>query len=242
MWRSMNSQERQDMLNKRVHWLQHVSFEGLGYFSSIFEALSFNVTVTKLYEGESLPETRDIDMLVVMGGPMNIYDIVTYPWLIEEKRFIAAVIAENKPVLGVCLGAQLIADVLGAQITPNPHKEIGWWDVQTYHNIDERLSHVFPLSFKTFHWHGDTFALPEGAVNLQYSQGCTNQSFIYKDNVIGLQYHIEMLPETIDALCLHCHDELEDQPYIQTAQQMQSHLPLENHLIASKLITYLLEV
>jgi len=113
-----------------LHYLQHVSFEGLGTIQSWADRNAHSVSVTRFYENEHLPSPECVDMLVIMGGPMGIYDYTEYPWLHEEKEFIRQAIAAGKPVLGVCLGAQLIADVCGARVFPGKQKEIGWFPLK----------------------------------------------------------------------------------------------------------------
>lgn len=229
------------MRSQRIHWLQHVPFEGLGYFASLCDAMAIELSVTRLYENEVCPLVADFDLLIVMGGPMNIDDHLTYPWLIHEKVFIRQVIDANKAVLGICLGAQLIASVLGAKVTPNDQKEIGWWPVQTEPKLSNELNSIFPSTFVPFHWHGDTFELAEHCIKLQSSQACANQSFLFKDNVIGLQYHIEMMPDAIESLCLHCADELIEAPFIQLSEAMMSYDDGQTRIIAFNLLQYLLK-
>jgi GMP synthase-like glutamine amidotransferase len=112
----------------RLHWLQHVPFEGLGYIKDWAEEQGFDITCTRLYEGEELPKMDEFDWLIVMGGPMGIFDYNDHPWLTDEKEFIELAIDEEKTVIGICLGAQLIATALGAEVKNNPVKEIGWYD------------------------------------------------------------------------------------------------------------------
>src|SRR5262249_47695751 len=138
-------------------------------------------------------QLQEIDLVVVLGGPMNIYEEDKFPWLIAEKKFIRQAIEEKLAVLGLCLGSQLIADVLGAKIYPNDEKEIGWFPVEvTEAALKHRLFSHWPNFFTPFHWHGDTFDLPEGAIHLARSQACRNQAFLYQDRVVGLQFHLEI--------------------------------------------------
>uniref|UniRef100_UPI0035623CEA type 1 glutamine amidotransferase n=1 Tax=Pontiella sp. TaxID=2837462 RepID=UPI0035623CEA len=108
-----------------LHWLQHVPFEGLGTIEQWAADHGAEITCTRLYAGDALPDLNSFDRLVVMGGPMGIHDHGEHPWLVEEKRFIKQAIDANKTVVGICLGAQLMADALGAEVYPGPHKEIG---------------------------------------------------------------------------------------------------------------------
>src|SRR5690606_3581623 len=117
----------------RAHYLQHVPFEGLGSIEPWLRARGFSVTATRFFEDPALPDPRGIDLLVVMGGPMSVNDDASLPWLVDEKRFVRAAIDANIPVLGICLGAQLIASAMGARVQPGREKELGWFPVQAVH-------------------------------------------------------------------------------------------------------------
>jgi GMP synthase (glutamine-hydrolysing) len=158
-----------------------------------------------------------------MGGPMGIYDEAEHPWLIAEKKFIEQAVAAGKIVLGICLGAQLIADVLGAGVYRNRHREIGWFDVQRTSEAEDTVTgRAMPAQFEAFHWHGDTFDLPEGARLLAESAACKNQGFIFNDRVLALQFHLETIRESAVALIENCGDELDGSQYVQSAEQMLS--------------------
>lgn len=194
-----------------IHWIQHVDFEGLGCMGPWLDENGHIVSCTRCWAGESLPESSAVDGLIVMGGPMGIGDEVRYPWLTAEKEFIKAMIDQGKPVLGICLGAQLIADVLGATVRPGKHREIG------FHSLAGDGS-LFPETFTAFHWHGDTFGVPDGAVHLAASDACANQAFIYNDHVLALQFHLETTSESLRILYANCADEVIDGPYIQSLE------------------------
>ena len=151
----------------KLHYLQHEPVEDLANIEPWARARGFTITGTRLYDGESLPETLDgIDWLVIMGGAMNIYQHDAHPWLVDEKKFIRSAIDANKVVVGVCLGAQLIADVLGAPVTKNNHTEIGWFPVSlTDEGKKSPLFNGIPDTFISFHWHGDIFAIPDGEIH-----------------------------------------------------------------------------
>lgn len=176
----------------RVHWLQHAEHEGLGSIGPWLARQGHRVTGTRLHRGEALPPAGAVDWLIVMGGPMNIYQHERHPWLVAEKSFINDVCVKNKKILGVCLGAQLLADVLGARITKNAWTEIGWFDIiLTKEGCKSSLLQDFPATFEAFHWHGDTFSLPEGTLNLMKSDACVNQAFA-SGPWVGLQFHLEV--------------------------------------------------
>jgi GMP synthase (glutamine-hydrolysing) len=177
--------------------------------------------VTRFYRGERLPPVQNLDLLLVLGGPMNIYEELRYPWLADEKRFIERVIAAGRRVLGICLGAQLVADVLGAKVYPNVDQEIGWFPVETTEAASTSgLFTAFPRQLDVFHWHGDTFDIPSGAVHLARSAGCANQAFVYDERVVGLQFHLETTPASANQIIVHGADELVAGRYIQTPQTM----------------------
>jgi GMP synthase-like glutamine amidotransferase len=164
----------------RLHSLEHEPFEGLANIEVWAKNRGHSISRTLLFNNEELPDIDDFDWLVIMGGSMNIYEEEKYPWLREEKNFIAEAIAGKKIVLGICLGSQLIADVLGGNVSKNKYKEIGWFPVSL--TADAKNSPVFstlPRKFAAFHWHGDTFKIPPGAVRIAESEGCANQAFEY---------------------------------------------------------------
>lgn len=176
---------------------------------------------SKLFAGEGLPDPGDIDWLVVMGGPMNVYEDEVHPWLPAEKRFIDRTLGDGAVVLGVCLGAQLLADVLGARVTRNEVPEIGWYPVTL--TAEGQASPAFgrlPAEFTALHWHGDTFALPDGAVHLAESAACEGQAFAWGERVFGVQFHLECTPTGLADLVAEAGDELVPGPWIQTADEI----------------------
>lgn len=211
------------METMRIHYLQHVPFEGPAAVERWAESHGYPLTATRFFEDGVLPQMNDFDRLVVMGGPMNIYEEDRYPWLAREKRFIGEAVAAGKTVIGICLGAQLIADVLGARVHRNPDKEIGWFPVEW--TEPARRCGVFgflPERLNAFHWHGDTFDIPAGALHLARSEACENQAFLYDGRVLGLQFHLESTPESVRLLTENCRDELVPAPYIQNEGEILS--------------------
>ncbi len=208
----------------RIHSLEHEPFEGLANIEIWAKKRGHTISRTLLFNNEELPEMNDFDWLIIMGGSMNIYEEEKYPWLREEKNFIAEAIAGKKIVLGVCLGSQLIADVLGGRVSKNKYKEIGWFHVSL--TTDAKNSPVFskfPDRFTAFHWHGDTFKIPPGAVRIAESEACANQAFEY-GRVIGLQFHIEYSVDSINLMLQSCADEIVDGKYIQAADEIALHI------------------
>jgi GMP synthase (glutamine-hydrolysing) len=205
----------------RLHSFEHVPFEDLAQIGLWGKDQGYFLTRTRFYLNNSLPSLSEIDWLVVMGGPMNRYEEDRYPWLSREKAFIADAIAHGKLVLGICLGAQLIADVLGGPVSQNQFKEIGWLPVfLTTNAVNSPLFQNLPAEFIAFHWHGDTFQIPPGALATASTTGCANQAFAYQEKVVGLQFHLESTPVSVQKLIDNCGDELVAGPYIQTPAEM----------------------
>jgi len=180
------------------------------------------LSATRFFENSDLtdiqfPDMQAIDWLIIMGGPMNIYEHDKYPWLKSEKEYTRAAIDAGKTVIGICLGAQLIADVLGARVYPGAHKEIGWLPVElTKEAAHSDIFGFLPEQLTCFHWHGDTFDLPDGAVHLAKSEGCKNQAFIYYNRVIALQFHLESTSESVADIISHCQSEIVPGRFIQS--------------------------
>ncbi len=205
----------------RIHWLQHVPFEGLGSIESWVRKKGHRLTGTRLWNAESLPQVADLDWLIVMGGPMSVADEALFPWLVPEKRFIQDCLAAGKRVLGICLGAQLVAEVLGAKVAPNPGPEIGWFPVR-FDAVACAAEgwQMLPETLTVFHWHGDRFEIPEGATLLGQSAACDHQAFCRGRQVLGLQFHLETTEEGAAALIEHCGEELAEGAFIQRPEQM----------------------
>lgn len=209
----------------KVHYLQHEPFEGLGYIENWLTKNNHTISSTRFYDpGYRLPEAEDIDTLIVMGGSMGVYDEDRFPWLKEEKAFIRHCIQSGKTVLGICLGAQLIADCLGAKVDKAAHKEIGWFPVMPAEGSKHLawFHELFKNNPTVFHWHGDRFGIPDGGLNLLSSDANTNQAFYYNGNVIGLQFHLEVTEETIGLMLENCTGELCESLYIQTKEQIKA--------------------
>jgi len=205
----------------RAHCFQHVPFEGPGSIGTWLDDGGHRITATRFFERADFPDPDMVDLLVVMGGPMSVNDGDRFPWLAPEKRFIQKLIATGKPVLGICLGAQLIASALGAAVRTNRCREIGWFPVQGVRRDDSEVF-PFPATVKVFHWHGETFDLPAGAVPLARSEGCVNQAFQVGRRVIGLQFHLETTPDLVRGLVSHCREELIPGEYVQTEEDILS--------------------
>jgi len=203
----------------KVHCLQHAEHEGLGSIAPWLAARGVPVTMTRLQRGEPLPPVDEVEWLVVLGGPMNVDDHAQFPWLAAEARFIAQAIAAKKAVLGICLGAQLIARALGAAVTKNPHPELGWHPVHLLRGADQHpLLQGFPEVFTPFHWHGDTYALPPDAKGLMRSEACAQQAFAVHDLVLGIQFHLEVT--AADARNWFATEQPPPAQYVQTPEEV----------------------
>ena len=224
----------------QAHYFQHVPFEGLGSMEPWLIERGYSIGRTRLFAGDPLPDLNSLDLLIVMGGPMSVNDEATLPWLVDEMAFIRQAIEAGIPVLGVCLGAQLIAKCMGGTISTNPEREIGWFRCEGISHGDEAFD--FPESFEAFHWHGETFSLPDGAIHLARSEACEHQAFQLGERIIGLQFHLETTPDSSSALIEHCADELIDAPFVQSADNMhavsEERYSALNHLMA-QILDYL---
>jgi GMP synthase (glutamine-hydrolysing) len=182
----------------KVLVMMHVESEGPGTLGAFFQSISADIRTVRLYGGDILPAgPDDVDAIVSMGGPMNVYEEDKYPFLLDETNFLRGAIHAGKPVIGICLGAQMIAKALGAQVTKSPVKEVGWGKVTL--SDDGRSDALFqglPETLDVLQWHEDMFQIPEGGKLLAYSEGCPHQAFRYR-NALGLQFHLEVTAEIL---------------------------------------------
>ena len=221
----------------RIHYFQHVPFEGLGSIEPWARAHGHTLSATRLFTDDPLPTLDSFDWLIVMGGPMGVYEGARYPWLYGEVATIKAAIARGKRVLGVCLGAQLIATALAAAVYPAAEREIGWWPIEK--TAADGLLAALPEGATVFHWHGDTFDLPAGAEHLARSAGCANQAFSYGRRVLALQFHCEVTIDGMEQMLVEGGGELiEGRPFIQSAATIRaggSQVPTNNAAMAALL-------
>jgi len=175
----------------RVLVVMHVENEGPGVFGELLLAAGAEVRVVRLHLGEVLPEPRETDAVLTMGGPMNVYEEQRYPFLREETRFLREAAEHNLPVLGICLGAQMIAKAGGAAVTKNHVEEVGWSLVSlTGEGLADPLFRGLPALLPVFQWHGDTFGIPEGGALLATGENCRHQALRFRRSY-GLQFHLE---------------------------------------------------
>lgn len=205
----------------RIQWFQHVPFEGLGSISDWAVTRGHQLAVTRFWADDRLPSLDDFELAIVMGGPMNIYEHERFPWLAPEKVWLRSAVETGRPVLGICLGAQLLADVLGGVVRRNREREIGWFPVrQTPEAGSCRAFAGLPAEFDAFHWHGDTFDLPPGAVALAQSDACVGQAFSWRERVVGLQFHLETTPDSAAALVEHGREDLAPGRFVQSERDI----------------------
>ncbi len=205
----------------KIFYIQHVPFEGPAALEDWAKLCGHELVGCKIYEDAPLLDPSDYDLLVILGGPMGVYDEDKHPWLKKEKEYIKEVISSGKVALGICLGAQLLANVLGAKVKKNIVREIGWFPVSlTPIGWNDPIFKNLPATFDAFHWHGDTFEIPKDAYHIASSHACPNQAFIWDGRVIGLQFHIETKPESVKLLLENCADEIEDSEYCQKPNEL----------------------
>jgi len=190
----------------RIHCLTHVPFEGPGRISSWAASRKYELEVIRADLCDALPEVSAIQMLVVMGGPMSVNDDLS--WLRREAALVEACLKLEKPVLGVCLGAQLLAKVLGARVYPSGLKEIGWWPVTNISPAGESVP-ILPAKLTPLHWHGETFDLPSGALRLARSEPIANQAFVINGKAVGVQFHLEATPASVEAIVAGAREDID---------------------------------
>jgi GMP synthase-like glutamine amidotransferase len=185
----------------RVHYLQHVPYEPPAAIADWAHERGHEVTGTHCFDGEDLPTPDDYDLLVVMGGPMGVHDVDEHPWLAPERELIVDTLDADIPVLGVCLGAQQVAAALGADVYSHDEREVGWFPVETTAAASHAPLAPLTPEFPAFHWHGDTYDIPEGGTLLARTPVCRNQAFSAADGLaLGLQFHLEATRESVGAL------------------------------------------
>jgi GMP synthase-like glutamine amidotransferase len=220
----------------KIHVLQHEPFEGPGLLADWANEKGHTLNITEVYNNDPLPAIDSLDWLVIMGGGMSVNDEDFLTWLKPEKQFVKAAIDADKIVVGFCLGSQMIANVLGKKVYENKLKEIGWYPIKLATQGDD-------LQFLTrewngqvfFHWHGETFDLPDNAKHLAYTTGCTNQAFSIGNRIFGLQFHPETSYQTLLQMVQAGAEELIEDKYVMQADEI---LALHNYIKATKPLFY----
>ena len=201
----------------RLHLLHHDVVDTSGTnISRWAENKGYAIEHTYLCNNEALPAMEAFDWLIVMGGSQHAWEEDIYPWLSAEKKFIAQALEDKKIILGICFGAQLLAETLGAEVFINPHNEIGWHEVTL--TPEGQRSYLFqnvPEQFITFHWHADHFALPPGCTRLAYSEATENQAYICRERrIVGIQFHPEYPLESVKYFVQEFGDMMQNGPYV----------------------------
>lgn len=186
-----------------IYNLIHNASETIGLIGDTLKSLNLPFKDVHLYEGDGFPrDTSDLEGLVLMGGPMSVNEVTEYPFLVPEIQLIEKVLSEGKPVLGVCLGSQLIAKALGAKVYKHTVREVGWHPIHlTKQGAADPCFQKIKTNTPVFHWHGETFDLPKDAVHLAASARCENQAFRWGKNTYGLQFHVEVTPSIVREWC-----------------------------------------
>ena len=211
----------------RFHCLQHMPAEGPGHAADWLAARGHTLTLTKLFEPNPVfPTLADFDGLLILGGAMSVHDEDRLSWLRDEKVFIREALRAGKITLAICLGAQLVAEVLGGEVRPNHAPEIGFWTVRfSVKSLEHPLLRGWPEKAAVLHWHLDTFTVPPGAVRVGMSAATATQGFVWGDGVIGLQFHPEMTVPMVEQLMAdEGHEQAEEQEFVQTAEQIRGKL------------------
>ncbi len=207
----------------KIWCFQHFEPEEAGLIGKWAEDRAHSIHTVRLYQGDALPQVAPDEALVIMGGPMNVDEDERYLWLAGEKSLIAQHIAAGGRAFGVCLGGQLIARSLGAKVTRNPHKEIGWWQIRfTEQALAEGPFAGFSPKMKVLQWHGDTFAIPARATHLASSEVCASQAFSMNGGrVIGLQFHFEAEEREVHDFVRFFSNELQEGgPFVQDGAEI----------------------
>ena len=197
----------------RVYALQHLAAEPLGIIGEALEAVGIDAEYVRSFAGEPVPDDmREVAGLVVMGGSMSVYEQERYPFLSKEIRLIEAALKAEKPVLGICLGSQLLATALGAEVRKGDRKEIGWFPVTLTDAAGADLVfHELDQSFIAYHWHGDVFDLPAGATALASSAQTQFQAFAYEERAYGVLFHLEATQTIVEDMVSGFMDELDEE-------------------------------
>lgn len=216
-----------------IRIFQHADFEAPGAIADWAAARGARTEVVDWsLPGAGSHEVADADLLVIMGGPMNVDETDRLPWLVDERAAIRAHLAAGVPTIGICLGAQLLARVHDAAVHSNGRREIGWFPVHLHEAaVRHPLLAGWPATFTPLHWHGDTFAIPAGALAIGHSAACANQGFIIGDRVVGLQFHPEATPDLIEGFIARAGLPAVGEEWVQSAAELRRGIAAGNPMV-----------
>jgi len=206
-----------------IYCLVHLDFETLGNIRDWACEKEHSISVIMPSENQIYPDSNDIDLLIIMGGLMSVYQEDEYPWLRQEKEFVSSVLSCGKAVYGICFGAQMLSELLGGQVSRSQYREIGWHKVRSLGEFDknDRLFNV-QNDLTVFQWHGDTFTLPSECRRLFESDACHEQGFIYGNNVLALQFHPEVDESCVENLLENCSSDLAEKgKYVSSGDEIR---------------------
>ncbi|MGI9264966.1 MAG: type 1 glutamine amidotransferase [Gammaproteobacteria bacterium] len=223
----------------RIHLFQHVEYNDRAFIPEWAAEQGHELIRVMVPQVSRLPDADDIDALIIAGGPMSVWDVRQHAWLSQEKELLSELLGQDKPVLGICLGAQMIAEHLGATVKPSKHLNIGWYPIVLNPLISTTwITDVLPGQFRSFFWHGDDFELPADAVPLATARSEASQGFVWQRS-IGLQFHLEATPEWARHLVTRDGDQLVSGPGVQSAETILSkpvELYRQNNVLMSSLL------
>lgn len=225
----------------RIHCILHETFEGPACINTWIKLKGYSVSYTRTFLSEPYPAVNDFDWLIIMGGGMSVNEESAFNWLKPEKEFIREAVNSDKIILGICFGAQLLAEALGAMVYSAQEQEIGWFPVKLFKENWSAILKEIPESMTVFHWHGDTFSLPDSVLLLASSELTKNQAFLYNDKILALQFHFEIDRSAVESMLGNAGKSLRKSKYVQTANEIGANLKYirDNNRIMFKILDYL---
>jgi GMP synthase-like glutamine amidotransferase len=226
-------------MERNILIIKHIDIEGPGTLEYFLRSQNFfKLEIVELYREKTLPPIETCAAVISLGGPMNVYETDKYPFLKTEEDFLKSAIEKEIPILGICLGAQLLAKVCGSSVKKAKHKEIGWYKISlTDYGKNDKLFSGLADEIIVFQWHEDTFEIPKNALHLAKSKNCSNQAFRYGKNSYGIQFHIEVTSEMIENWFLEYKEKnLDIKKILSQTQKLKDELQKEANLIYSNFL------